>query len=241
MPSILLENDELLIIRESASIIIRNEIANIRYELQDGDYQILLIADLDGKVEINDEGYIENSQVEMSYLFLDRFDLDQHSHIDVGRNSSLNVSATYLGVARKEIIYDLYNKEEDSVIEITNNVVCLEDAHFSLDCIGTIVKGAKRSKCHQKNRCLTIDNPKMARILPILNIDENDVEASHSLSSGTIDEDVLFYMNSRGLNRNEALILLLKSYLMPSDDHYEKFVDGKTIQEMAIRKVDDLC
>ena len=99
----------------------------------------------------------------------------------------------------------------------------------------------KRSKCHQKSHCLTIDNPKKARVLPVLNIDEDDVEASHSLSSGTIDEEILFYMNSRGLDKKNALNLILKSYLMPNDNYYDAFDSGKLIQEKAIQKVDEIC
>ena len=44
-------------------------------------------------------------------------------------------------------------------------------------------------------------------------IDEDDVEASHSLSSGTIDEDVLFYMNTKGIDYSAAMRLFISSYL----------------------------
>ena len=86
-----------------------------------------------------------------------------------------------------------------------------------------------------------MDPVKRARVLPVLNIDENDVEASHSLASGTIDEEILFYMNSRGMDKKDALNLILRSYLMPGDDNYGSFEQGKEIQERAISKVDEIC
>lgn len=241
MPSIEITNDSVVKVNSSATLILRNKNINIEYLFTNGEYNILIFNDYEGDVELHDSGVIENSNVKINYLQLDRYNLNQNTSIDVHENSSLNVNTTYLANNKKQVVFDLYNKGNDSNVDITNNIVCLSDSDFSLDCIGTIVKGAKRSKCHQKSHCLTIDNPKKARVLPVLNIDEDDVEASHSLSSGTIDEEILFYMNSRGLDKKNALNLILKSYLMPNDNYYDTFESGKAIQEMAIKKVDEIC
>ena len=241
MPSIEIKDSNSVKISESCTIILSSKDINIEYDFNNGDYSVLIFNDFDGDVVLNDSGNIVNSNVKINYLQLDKYNLKQNTSINVNSNSNLDVHSTYLATNIKEVIFDLYNKEPDSNVDITNNIVCLDNSDFSLDCIGTIVNGAKRSKCHQHSHCLTIDNPKRSRVLPVLNIDENDVEASHSLSSGTIDEDVLFYINSRGLNKKQALNLILKSYLMPNDDFYEGFDDGKIIQEKAIRKVDEIC
>lgn len=241
MPSIEINNDSLVKISSSSTIILKNNKINIEYDFSDNEYNVLIFNDYEGDVELNDSGNINNSTVKINYLQLDKFNLKQKTSIDVNENSSLEVNTTYLATNNKEVVFDLYNKSHDSNVDITNNIVCLQDSSFSLDCIGTIVKGAKRSKCHQKSHCLTIDNPKKARVLPVLNIDEDDVEASHSLSSGTIDEEILFYMNSRGLDKKNALNLILKSYLMPNDNYYDAFESGKLIQEKAIQKVDEIC
>ena len=241
MPSIEIINDDKYVIDSSCTVIIRNNIVNIEYCLNDGEYAILLFNDFNGELMLNDSGYVNNAQVKINYLQLEKSDLKQNTNIKVSKNSSLEVNTTYLGSNKKDIVFDLFNEGEDSSVDISNNIVCLDEADFSLDCIGTIVKGARRSKCHQKTHCLTIDNPKRARVLPVLNIDEDDVEASHSLSSGTIDEEILYYMNSRGLDSRQAIGLILKSYLMPSDDYYSGFEMGEQIRENAIRKVDEVC
>ena len=241
MPSITVDNEETLKIVSSSTIIIKSGKADIEYDLKDGDYAILIFNDSDKDLVINDHGQIDNASVTINYLQLDDHDLIQRSNIDVNKGSSLKVNATYLGSRNKDIIFDLINAGPDSLIDITSNIVCLDEASFKLDCIGTINRGSKRARCHQANHCLTIGNPKKAAVLPVLNIDENDVEASHSLSSGTIDEEILFYMNSRGLSAKEALNLILRSYLMPDEHFYDEFIDGKAIQEMAVKKVDDLC
>ncbi len=241
MSSFILDSSEDFIIDHSLTLIIDSDEVNISYDLRNGEYSILLFNDHQGNVTMNETGNIENASVKINYLQLEQHDLKQNTNIHVGKGSSLSISSTCLGTKQKEIIYDLYNDGSDSSVDISNNIVCLEEADFSLECIGTIVKGARRSKCHQSTHCLTMDPVKRARVLPVLNIDENDVEASHSLASGTIDEEILFYMNSRGMDKKDALNLILRSYLMPGDDYYSSFEQGKEIQERAISKVDEIC
>lgn len=241
MPSLIIQDEKEVRVDSSMTIILKNKEINLRYELKDGEYNILIFNDQDSDIVLNDCGTIENAFVKINYLQLERYDLKQDSKVYVGKGSELSVNSTYLGTGNKQVIYDLYNNGSDSLIDIYNNIVCLDQADFSMDCIGTIIKGAKRSKCHQSTHCLTIDSPKRARVLPVLNIDENDVEASHSLASGTIDEEIMFYMNSRGLDKKESLNLILKSYLMPNDNYYDAFEDGRMIQERAINKVDQIC
>lgn len=239
--SIVINDNSLYHINESCTLIFKCKEVNIEYDFINGEFNVLIFNDANSNVSIKDQGHITNSIVKINYLELNNYDYVQNSNIEVNKNSQLFIVSTYLGIENKKIIFDLYNLGSDSLIEITNNVICLDNADFSLDCIGTIKKGAKRSVCHQKSHCLTLDSPKKARVLPVLNIDENDVEASHSLSSGTLDEEVLFYMNSRGLDKKAALGLILRSYLMPNDNYYEGFIDGDVIKDLVERKVNHLC
>ena len=221
--------------------IILNDDLDIHYDLKDGDYKILIFNDSHNDLKLVESGDIINSNVEINVIELNDNSLVQDSNINVYSNSYLKIFTTYLGLNNKKIDYHLINKERDSMIEIENNIVCLKDSDFNLNIVGKIIKGSKHSKCFQKSRCLTFEDPKKAKVLPVLEIDENDVEASHSLSSGTIDEDVLFYMNSRGLSKKAALSLLLVSYLMPSEGFYKDFPSGLMIKEMAEKKVEKVC
>ena len=237
----IISDDNKVMIKGSETLIITCDKADIEYDLKDGDYSILIFNDSNKDLYVYDHGSINNADVRINYLQLDDNKLNQVSKIDVNENSTLTINAIYLGVKEKNIKFDLYNAKRNSTIDIHNNVVCLDGSSFNLDCIGTINKGSKNARCHQANRCLTLGSPKKANVKPVLNIDENDVEASHSLSSGTIDEEILFYMNSRGLSASDALNLILRSYLMPDDNYYENFIDGKDIQSRAIKKVDEVC
>lgn len=225
---------------EVITIVIDNDI-NINYEFNDGEYKVLVFNNADKDISLNEKGLVKNSTVEIHYLDLNKYDIKHSNTISVLAHSSLNIYTTYLGCNKKEIHFNLINQEWDSKVDIINKVVCLEDSDFYMTITGKIVKGAKNCKCHQKSNCLTFEKPKQCKVEPILLIDENDVEASHSLSCGTIDEDVLFYMNSRGLDKKAALSLLLFSYLMPSKEFYSQYEDGSNLKQIADKKVADVC
>ena len=225
---------------ETISVVLSGSL-EIRYDLRDGDYRILIFNDAGKDIELKETGRIDNADVRISILELDSHGLVQNSTIEVEEGSTLNIHTTYLGVEEKKVDYLLVNNGRNSTVSITNNVVCLDGADVCLNIIGRIKKGASGSKCFQKTRCLTFGEPKQSKVLPVLEIDENDVEASHSLSSGTIDPDVLFYMNSRGLSRKDALRLLLTSYLMPDESFYQDYAEGSAIKERADKKVEKIC
>jgi len=226
---------------KTLSIIVDNDEVNIEYDLHDEYYKVLVFVLNKNDVLINESGVIRNGNLDIKYIDLNNHDLKHNCQINVYKDSTLNINSIYLGIKNKYIDFDLINKESNSHIDITNNVVVLDNADFKMNVIGTIVKGAKRSTCFQKSHCLTVDDPKQAKVLPVLNIDENDVEASHSLSIGTIDDEVLFYMNSRGLNKKQALSLMIESYLLPSDELFSEFENGLKLKQEAINKVNELC
>jgi Fe-S cluster assembly protein SufD len=52
--------------------------------------------------------------------------------------------------------------------------------------------------------------------IPGLMIDTNDVQrAGHASTSGQVDEEMLFYMGSRGIGREEAIHLIVTGFFEP--------------------------
>lgn len=222
------------------TIILEHDL-EINYHFENGHYKVLIFNDAKKAISLKEKGQIINSDVEINYLELNSYDFKHENILEVNSYSNLKINSIYLGFNNKDISFYLINKEHDSKIDIQNRVVCLNSADLKMKIIGKIFKKATKSKCHQRSNCLTFGEPSNCKIEPILLIDENDVEASHSLSCGTISDDVLFYMNSRGLDKKASLILLLQSYLIPNDDFYLEFVDGLKIKELCKKKVMDIC
>jgi Fe-S cluster assembly protein SufD len=47
---------------------------------------------------------------------------------------------------------------------------------------------------------------------PQLEIYADDVKCSHGLTTGQLDEDALFYMRARGIDKEEAKLLLMVAF-----------------------------
>lgn len=78
-----------------------------------------------------------------------------------------------------------------------------------------ILNGSHQSKTHQNAKIMVFDPHSVGRADPVLKIDENDVEASHSAAVGKVNDEHLFYLCSRGLTPNEAKRLITLGYLNP--------------------------
>jgi len=71
-----------------------------------------------------------------------------------------------------------------------------------------VAEGAQKTEAFQTNRnmCLTRDARMYSK--PQLEIYADDVKCSHGMTTGQIDEQALFYMQSRGISYEEARTLL---------------------------------
>lgn len=75
-----------------------------------------------------------------------------------------------------------------------------------------VEKDAQKTLAYQTNRnLLNSDNAQMFA-KPQLEIYADDVKCSHGLTTGHLDEDSLFYMRSRGIEKEEARMLLLVAF-----------------------------
>lgn len=90
-----------------------------------------------------------------------------------------------------------------------------ESAHVSVFTDAYIKRGASRSKTNQEGRIINLSNTCSGIVLPNLHIDENDVEASHSCSVGSVNKDHLYYLQSRGFSTIQAENILIKGYFNP--------------------------
>ena len=122
---------------------------------------------------------------------------------------------------------NVYHKNK----EITSNVTChgisygKGDLKFSVN--GYIKKGMIGSICNQSSRIINLDDGK-SLIEPNLFIDEFDSIANHSAYTGPFDEELLFYLETKGISKKEAFNLLLNGFMkvveLPID--YESVLDN---------------
>lgn len=76
-----------------------------------------------------------------------------------------------------------------------------------------IAKDAQKVASSQLNQNLILNSGAEANTKPELEIYADDVKANHGASIGRLDEAKLFYLQSRGINKVEALQILAKAFV----------------------------
>ena len=80
---------------------------------------------------------------------------------------------------------------------------------------GTIdfVRGCAGSKGQEKEDVLLLDDGVINQTIPLILCDEEDVEGDHGATIGQLDEDELFYLESRGIKEEQIYEMLAKARL----------------------------
>ncbi len=72
---------------------------------------------------------------------------------------------------------------------------------------------ARHCEAYQVNRNLLLSSRARADAIPELEIHNQEVSCSHGATIAPVEEDQLFYLESRGLDRGEALGLVVGGFL----------------------------
>lgn len=91
--------------------------------------------------------------------------------------------------------------------------VVMPGGNLTLKGVIKIKKTAKKSQAFLKHSVLLIGDDSKGVSIPELEIENNDVHASHASTIGPVDPDQLFYLTSRGFSHKTALDLIIKSFL----------------------------
>ena len=96
---------------------------------------------------------------------------------------------------------------------------------------------AQKTNAYQLSKALLLHDDAEFNSKPELEIYADDVKCSHGSTSGSIDEDSLHYLMTRGLNRKESINLLIKGFLNDvvefiKNPKIKKFVENKLEEQV---------
>lgn len=144
-----------------------------------------------------------------------------------GSHANLKVVAASSGRQVQGIDTRVTNYGNHSVGHILQHGVILERGTLTFNGIGHIIKGAKGADAQQESRVLMLSDQARSDANPILLIDENEVTAGHAASIGQVDPEDMYYLMSRGLDRETAERLVIRGFL------------GTVITEIPVKEVRD--
>lgn len=100
-----------------------------------------------------------------------------------------------------------------------------------------VAKGAARSDSGQLNRNLILSDEAKAYSRPQLKIFADDVQCTHGSATGQLEQEQIFYLNSRGLSRQKANSILTYGF---AEEIIERVTDAgvrKRLDATAISKL----
>lgn len=163
-------------------------------------------ADLNIKIKLN----------ENSYLHVDSLVINSLLSFDIllkGRNSEVISINSIMASNDSKLKFTVNHNNESTKSLVVNNGLVLGDNSLTFDVNGIVNKNSGRSVCLQDNKIIT-NFSNSSLILPNLFIENYDVEAEHSAYIGDFNSDDIFYLMSRGISRDDAYLLLVKSFLI---------------------------
>ena len=80
----------------------------------------------------------------------------------------------------------------------------------------TVCPDAQKTDGYQLNRALLLSDGAEIDSKPELEIHADDVKCSHGCTAGELDDDALFYLRARGIDRDTAQGLLIGAFLSES-------------------------
>ncbi len=81
-----------------------------------------------------------------------------------------------------------------------------------------VEEGAQKTDAYQQNRNLVLSRTARADTIPNLEIGANDVRCTHGATVSQVEEEHLFYLQARGIERSEAQKLIVEGFFRPVID-----------------------
>lgn len=133
----------------------------------------------------------------------------------IGDRSSFEAHAGYLGNDRKaiDVNYNAIQRGRRTDVKMSFDGVLKDRSEKAFRGTIDFRKGSKGSKGDEQENVLLLSDDVVNKTLPIILCEEEDVEGRHGASIGQLDDDILFYMASRGIDRKEAEQIMVRARL----------------------------
>ncbi len=147
------------------------------------------------------------------------------------------INCNLKGKYSSAFVNGVFSLNENKHHEIKTNINHLEENTKSYQLIKSVLdnsskaayqgkiyvdKDAQKTDGYQLSKAVLLNEDSEFNAKPELEIYADDVKCSHGSASGSLNEDSIFYLRSRGLSYKEAKDLLIKGFLL---DVIEKITD----------------
>ena len=169
----------------------------------------------------------KGARVEFISADLGRGDYSADVEIDLlGDDSAADFEAVYFGDGKRRLDFNYvirqHGKRTSAIMNVRGALTDKSDKIFR----GTLdfQRGAKGSTGRELEEVIILSEGTRNRSVPLMLAAEDEVDGHHAVSVGRLDEEKIFYLMSRGLDKSEAQRLIVEAAFNPviekiSDDN----------------------
>lgn len=172
----------------------------------------------------------QNSQLDVIFAEFSNSNISVKSNVDLCKEgATCNWKLATLSNNTSKKIFDIsFNHLVGHTnADMDNYGVARDKSYIVFSGVNHILEGSKSSVSKQNAKIIVFDKEAGGTASPILRIDENDVVASHGAVVGQLNSDHMFYLMSRGLDKESARKLITLGYLKPISVYFNKQIQEK--------------
>lgn len=140
-------------------------------------------------------------------------EVDLKIHLS-GIGSRGEIKLVYFGKEKNETVINitLLHEASETYGRVSVKAALFDESRLNFRGMLDIGPDAKGADSYLSAKALLVSPKACAEIYPYLEIKTDEVKASHGSSIGRIDEKQLFYLQSRGIKREEAQKIILSEF-----------------------------
>ncbi len=127
------------------------------------------------------------------------------------KSSNFEIEA-FVNISKKQEIANIVNtihNGQNSNSSIKANHILNESAHGIFEVKSIVNKSAKYANVVQNSKTTILSDDAKINANPRLEIFIDELTASHGATTGSLDEDILYYLQTRGLSKQKASKIIL--------------------------------
>lgn len=176
----------------------------------------------------------ENEEITVVLLAAEKTEYQVSVNL-VGRNAHAIVLGIIVGRGNDQIKINTLQQHTapQTLSDLHIKSILRDNAFFAYEGFIRIEKQAQQSNAYQRNDNLLLSAGAKAESKPALEILANDVRCTHGATLGKIDPEQLFYLESRGISRENAKLLIIQGFFqMIIDKIDDEKVQTKILSEL---------
>ncbi len=189
-----------------------SSLINLIFEINDFISVNLSEISFDNNLTVNNS-YIVNSGFMTVNKFYSNKSVDEKIKIDLnGEGARFDYKFSNICILDEKYLIDINHNSKCTISNVYNRSVALDNSKLNFVINSNVPKEMNKSIIDQNTKIITFGDA-LASISPNMFIDTYDVDAKHGSVVGTVNEDIMFYLMSRGISKKDALKLVIRGYL----------------------------